>query len=215
MHYMANHPDKYTSDEKHNYLLKLINCLMKTCKIKIDIQGKENIPESDGLYVCANHQEKFDSLAIWFSFPKKLGVILKDDVTYKPFIREVCNLVKTKKLKKDLHKIVNLYAEITADLKKGYNYLIFPEGEYSENPKDVEEFHPGSFKSPQRAKCPIVPVALIDSSNIFDKGFKSTRPIQVHYLPAIMPSEYDGMNTSQIAHLVRAKIQERVSQFQI
>lgn len=214
MVYMAFHKNKYTQEEMYNYCLKLIKIAIDTCNFKIEIHGLENIPEKDGIYVCSNHQEKFDPLAIWYTFPRKVGVILNDDATYRPFIREVCRLIKSKKLKKDIHAVVQLYSEITTELKSGINYMIFPEGFYEDNPHVLSEFHPGSFKSAQRAKCPILPVALIDSYNIFDKGYKTSRPIQVHYLPPISPSEYDGMNTSQIAEMVKSRIQERVSQFQ-
>ena len=92
--------------------------------------------------------------------------------------------------------------------------MIFPEGGYEENCPELSEFHPGSFKSAQRAHCPILPVALINSYRIFDKGYKTTLPIQVRYLKPIQPFEYDGMNTTQIAELVKARIQEELSKYQ-
>ena len=39
------------------------------------LENMENIPEKDGLYICSNHQEKFDPLAIWLSFPRQLEII--------------------------------------------------------------------------------------------------------------------------------------------
>ena len=45
------------------------------------------------------------------------------------------------------------------------------------NGKRETEFKGGSFKSAYYAKCPIVPIALIDSYKVFDTG--STKPITV------------------------------------
>ena len=207
MVYMAFHQKKYTEDEMYAYCLKMIKFAVETAGLKVDAYGLENIPQKDGFYICANHQEKFDPLAIWYTFPRKTGVILDDVATHRPFIREVCRLIKSQKLiMHNPHSVVKAYSEITKDLKAGNNYMVFPEGGYETTIRQLDEFHPGSFKSAQRAHCTILPVAIIDSFCIFDKGFKTTRPIQIHYLKPILPEEYDGMSTTDIAELVKVRI---------
>ena len=106
------------------------------------------------------------------------------------------------------------YIEITKDLKKGYNYMVFPEGGYEIEDGKLDEFHAGSFKSPQRAHCTILPVAIIDSYKIFDNGFNTTNPIQVHYLKPISPEEYEGMSTTEISDLVKARVQAHLDLYQ-
>ena len=215
MVYMAFHQKKYTVDEMYAYCLKMITFAVDTAGLRVEAFGLENIPQKDGFYICSNHQEKFDPLAIWYSFPRQVGVILDDVATHRPFIREVCRLIKSQKLiKHNTHSVVKAYSEITRDLKNGMNYMVFPEGGYEEEYGKLGEFHPGSFKSPQRAHCTILPVAIIDSFCIFDKGFRTTRPIQVHYLKPIAPEEYDGMTTAEIAELVKARIQKHLDQYQ-
>ena len=215
MIYMSNHPEKYTREQQYEYCTKLIRLLIDTCKIKIEIHGTENIPSEDGFYLCANHQEKFDPLALWYAFPRQIGVILNDEATHRPFIREVCKLIPSKKLKNsDLHSLVSSFSQITKELKAKNNYLIFPEGWYETDYKQLSTFHSGCFKSPQRAHCPILPVALIDSHNIFDKGYKTTRPIQIYILKPVYPQEFNNMNTHEIAALVQSRIQEAVTLYQ-
>ena len=215
MVYMAFHQKKYTTDEMYNYCLKLIKFAIDTAGLKVEAYGLENIPAEDGFYICANHQEKFDPLAIWYTFPRQLGVILDDAACHRPFIREVCRLIKSQKLiRHDVHAVVRTYSEITEDLKKGMNYMVFPEGYYEQVHGHLEEFHPGSFKSPQRAHCTILPVAIVDSYKIFDKGFKTTCPIQIHYLKPILPQEYENMSTTEIAELVKSKIKEYLDNHQ-
>ena len=215
MVYMAFHQKKYTEDEMYAYCLKMIKFAVETAGLKVDAYGLENIPQKDGFYICANHQEKFDPLAIWYTFPRKTGVILDDVATHRPFIREVCRLIKSQKLiKHNPHSVVKAYSEITKDLKAGNNYMVFPEGGYETTIRQLDEFHPGSFKSAQRAHCTILPVAIIDSFCIFDKGFKTTRPIQIHYLKPILPEEYDGMSTTDIAELVKGRIKAHLDLYQ-
>ena len=215
MVYMAFHQHKYTVDQMYAYCLKMITFAVDAAGLKVQAFGLENIPEKDGFYICANHQEKYDPLAIWYCFPRKLGVILDDVVTHRPFIREVCRLIKSKKLiKGNPHSVVKAYSEITKELKNGQNYMVFPEGGYEEEPGKLGVFHPGSFKSPQRAHCTILPVAIVDSYKIFDRGFYTTNPIQVHYLKPIAPEEYDGMSTTEIAGLVKSRSQAHLEIYQ-
>lgn len=209
MIHVANHPEKYSSDEQYETGLKLIKLLIDTCNVKVEPHGLENIPSKDGFFLCANHQEKFDPLAIWYSFPRKIGVILDDKATHRPFIREICMLIKSQKLmRKDVRSTIDSIRSITTDLKSGINYMIFPEGGYETEERQLGEFKAGSFKSPIRARCPILPVCIIDSYCIFDNGFKTTKPIQIHYLKPIMPEEFEGMSTHELAELVKSRIKE-------
>lgn len=212
---MAFHQYKYTEDEMYAYCLKMIKFAVDTAGLRVEAYGLENIPENDGFYICANHQEKFDPLAIWYTFPRKTGVILDDVATHRPFIREVCRLIKSQKLiKHNPHSVVKAYSEITKELKAGNNYMVFPEGGYETTACQLDEFHAGSFKSAQRAHCTILPVAVIDSYCIFDNGFKTSRPIQIHYLKPILPDEYDGMSTTEIAELVKGRIKSHLDIYQ-
>lgn len=215
MVYMANHQSKFTKEERYEYGLKLIKLLIDTCKIKIVPYGLENIPSDDGFYLCSNHQEKFDPLAIWYSFPRQTGVILNDKACHRPFIREVTYLIKSRRLiQSDMHSILNNFKEITEDLIQKENYMIFPEGDYETEENKLSEFHSGCFKSPLKAKCPIVPVVLVDSYRIFDKGYKTTKPIQVHYLKPIMPEEIADLSTTEISKLVKSRIQNKIDELQ-
>ena len=71
-----------------------------------------------------------------------------------------------------------------------------------------------SFKSAVNAKCPIVPVALIDSFKPFDLPSIKRVKVQVHYLDPIYPEEYAGMKTKEIASLVHDRIQREINLWQ-
>ena len=213
MVYMSKHLDKYTYDQTYKLGLKVVKSVINASHVKINPYGLENIPEGNGFYLCANHQEKFDPLAIWYTFPKKLGVILNDAACHRPAIRELCKLIKTQRLiHDDMHSILSSFSNVTKDLKSGDNYLVFPEGDYETEYNKLSFFHSGCFKSPYRAKAPIIPIALKNSFRIYDKGLRTTKPIEVHYLKPIYPDEYKNITTKELAELVRTRIQEKLSE---
>ena len=83
-----------------------------------------------------------------------------------------------------------------------------PEGTRSRNGNEVQEFKGGSFKAATRAKCPIVPVALIDSFKPFDTNTISQVTVQVHFLEPILYEEYQNMKTTEIAEIVKKRIEK-------
>ena len=76
---------------------------------------------------------------------------------------------------------------------------------------EMLEFKGGSFKAAMKAKCPIVPVALIDSYRVFNSFWLGPVTTQVHYLKPILFEEYGSLKTQEIAALVRDRINEKIN----
>ena len=100
---------------------------------------------------------------------------------------------------------------VANDVKNGKNFLIFPEGTRSKNGNIIGEFKGGSFKAATRAKCPIVPVALIDSFKPFDTNTIRPVTVQVHFLEPLYYEDYKDMKTTDIAELVSTRIQAAIN----
>jgi 1-acyl-sn-glycerol-3-phosphate acyltransferase len=109
--------------------------------------------------------------------------------------------------REDVRQSLTVIQAVIQEVKKGRNYLIFPEGTRSKNGNTMGEFHGGSFRCAIKAKCPIVPVAFVDSFRVLDQ--KGSKPLTVHisYLEPIAYEEYQGMNTTDLAAMVKARIQ--------
>ena len=99
---------------------------------------------------------------------------------------------------------------VTKEVEAGRNYLIFPEGTRSRNGNEMLEFHGGSFRCATKSKCPIVPIALVDSFKVLDE--KGSKPVsmQLHYLKPIPYEEYQGMKPAEVAELVKERIAEKI-----
>ena len=61
----------------------------------------------------------------------------------------------------------------------------------------------GSFKSAYKAKCPVVPTALINSFVPFDSHTIKPVTVKVIYLDPIPYEEYKGMKTLELAAEVK------------
>lgn len=97
------------------------------------------------------------------------------------------------------------------DVKKGL-IILFCGGNPVKNGNKVGEFKGGSFKAAIRAKCPIVPVAIVDSFKPLDEN--STKPVtvQVHYMKPLYYEDYKDMKSMEIAHLVQKMIQDKINE---
>ena len=113
----------------------------------------------------------------------------------------------------DIKDSIRMIRQVTEEVKQGRNYVIFAEGTRSKEQNNILPFKSGTFKSAVNAKCPIVPVALIDSYKPFDCNSIKKEKVEVHYLPPIYPEEYKGMKTSEIAEIVHDRIQEEINAY--
>ena len=113
--------------------------------------------------------------------------------------------------REDVRQAMQVIINVTKEVKKGRNYLIFAEGTRSKNGNRVGTFKGGSFKSATKAQCPIVPVALIDSFKPFDTNTIKRVTVQVHFLEPIYYEDYKDIKTTEIAAVVQERIQNVIN----
>lgn len=211
--YYASHVDKYSEEERYALLKFIDRRAIKGGNVTIDVHGAENIPKENGFMFFPNHQGLFDVLAIMYGCPVPFSVVSKKEVENVPFLKQVFACMKAYSLdREDIRQGLKVIMSVAEEVKKGRNYLIFPEGTRSKNGNKIGEFKGGSFKAATKAKCPIVPVALIDSFKPFDSNTISEATVQVHFLEPIPYEKYQGMKTTEIAAIVQEKIQKTIDQ---
>ena len=159
-----------------------------------------------------NHQGMYDVLAIVASCPKPFSVVAKKEVGNVPFLKQVFACMRAFLIDRDdLRQSMQVIMDVTKEVQGGRNYLIFAEGTRSKEGNKVNEFKGGSFKAATKAKCPIIPVALIDAYKPFDTNSTAPVTVQVHFLPAIEYDEYKNMKTPEIAEMVKNQIQDTIN----
>ena len=114
--------------------------------------------------------------------------------------------------REDIRQSMQVIIDVSKEVQNGKNYLIFAEGTRSKNGNQIGSFKGGSFKAATKAKCPIVPVALIDSFKPFDTKTISQVTVQVHFLEPLYYEEYKNMKTTEIAEIVHDRIQKIIDE---
>lgn len=210
--YYAAKAENYT-DEQHNKLFKYIVAKAnKGGNVTIKAFGQENIPTENGFMFFPNHQGLYDVLAIIDSCPNPFSVVYKIELKDIPFLKQIAKCMKAFFIDRDdVRQSMKVIINVTEEVKKGRNYLIFAEGTRSKNGNKTGEFKGGSFKAATKAKCPIIPVALIDSFKPFDSNSIKPVEVQVHYLKPLYYEEYKDMKTVEIAEEVKRRIDEVIN----
>ena len=210
--YHASHVQKYT-EEQHYKMLRFITKRANIGgNVTIETYGEENIPKQSGFMFFPNHQGMYDVLAIVASCPKPFSVVAKKEVGNVPFLKQVFACMRAFLIDRDdLRQSMQVIMDVTKEVQGGRNYLIYAEGTRSKEGNKVNEFKGGSFKAATKAKCPIIPVALIDAYKPFDTNSTAPVTVQVHFLPAIEYDEYKNMKTPEIAEMVKNQIQDTIN----
>lgn len=211
--YHASHVDKYT-EEEHFKLLKFIDHRAnKGGNVTIDAYGLDNIPKEGGCILYPNHQGMYDTLAIMAVCPRPFSVVAKKELANIQFLKQVFACVKAYAIdREDVRQGLKVIMNVANDVKNGKMFIIFPEGTRSKNGNQVGEFKGGSFKAATKAKCPIVPVALIDSFKPFDTNSIKPVTVQVHFMKPLFYEDYKDMKTTEIAEVVQERIQKTINE---
>ena len=209
-HY-AKHTNKYEEMTKWQHIQYILKLAVTSGNIDFECHGLENIPKENGFLLYGNHQGLFDIVAIGATCPNPLAAVLKKELKGVPFVEQIRLCTNSFLMdREDLRQSMTVINNVIKEVKAGRNYLIFPEGTRSRKGNEMLAFHNGSFKCALKAKCPVIPVAFVNSFKVLDeKGCKPVN-VQIHYLKPISPEEYEGMGTSELAAMVRSRIEEVV-----
>lgn len=209
----AKHTDDYPEEEKYRHIQFILKRAVRGGNIDLKVTGQANIPAEGGFMLYANHQGMFDVLAIAATCDRPLGVVMKKELYNIPFLHQVCLCTKSFAMdREDVRQSLTVIRNVTQEVQGGRSYLIFPEGTRSRRGNTMLDFHSGSFRCALKSKCPIVPVVFVDSFKVLDEKGSKPVAVQIHYLDPIPYEQYQGMNTTELAALVKSRIQEKLDQ---
>lgn len=209
----AKHTDEYPEQEKWDHIQKILRYAVKSGNLDLVVTGLEHFPERDGFMLYGNHQGMFDVVAIAATCHRPMGCVLKKELADVPFIKQIIRCTKSYPMdREDVRQSLTVINSVIAQVKQGRNYLIFPEGTRSKQGNTMGEFHGGSFRCAVKAKCPIVPIAFVDSFKVLDQKGSKRLTVQIHYLPAIAYEEFAHMSATEVAALVKERIQKKIDE---
>lgn len=200
-------------DAKNKTSLAIVNwgfsqCL-KISGVKVTVLGEENVPKDRAVVYVANHRSYFDILLTYVRVPGPTGFIAKKEIEKVPLLRNWmrnlhCLFLDRNNIKEGLKTIL----EGIDKLKSGISIFIFPEGTRCKEKDGFLPFHKGSFKLAEKSGCPIIPVALNNTSAIFEDQFpriKKTHVI-IEYGEPIYVSSLDQETKKNLSDYVFDRI---------
>ena len=162
---------------------------------KITVIGKENMPDEAALYV-GNHRSFFDILIMYVQCKDLTGFVAKDSMGKIPSLRVWMRYVYCLFLdRKDIKQGMKTILQAIDYVKKGVSIAIFPEGTRNTGEElSMLPFKEGSFKIALKTGCPIVPVAINNSAEIFENHLPKLKKthVVIEYGKPIYPSELDN-----------------------
>ncbi|MBQ7954731.1 MAG: 1-acyl-sn-glycerol-3-phosphate acyltransferase [Lachnospiraceae bacterium] len=201
--------------EAYAYIKKVTMAANRAGRVKIESHGLENLPKENGFIFYPNHQGLFDVLVFLESCPAPFAFVIKKEARNIILLKQVGDALGSLAIdREDIKQSMKVILEMADRVKEGKNFLIFAEGTRSKMGNQLLDFKGGSFKAAMKAKCPIVPCALIDSFKPFDEKSVKKVTVKLIYLPPMYYEEYKDMKTGEIAAEVKRRIEEAIAEYE-
>lgn len=150
--------------------------------VKITVKGKEKLPKDQAVLYVGNHRSYFDILVGYTTVPGLVGFVAKKEMERIPLLSTWmkyvnCLFLDRKNLKEGLKTILQGIEQV----KNGISVWIFPEGTRNKQ-EDILELLPfkeGSLKIAEKSGCPVVPVAMTGTAEVFEMHLPFIRPSRV------------------------------------
>lgn len=185
--------------------------LLFVCGVKATYIGEEHIPKDTSVLYIMNHRSFFDVLLTLPRFPEPTGFIGKKELNKVPilawWVKRLHGLLLDRS---DIRAGLQVILAAIENVKSGFSMAIFPEGTRNKggDERELLPFHEGSFKVAQRAHCPIIPVCISHSSEIFEDHFPRVRAtkVTVEYLEPIYVKDLSKEDKKFIGKYVQEKM---------
>lgn len=169
-------------EESLRIVRKMFVKILKMAGVKVTVKGYEKIPKDRPVLYVGNHRSYFDILVGYTTVPGRVGFIAKKEMEKIPLlsgwmINVNCLFLDRKNIKEGLKTILAGVEKI----KRGVSVWIFPEGTRNRNsdPKELLPFKEGSLKIAEKSGCPVVPVAITGTADIFETHIPRITPGKV------------------------------------
>jgi 1-acyl-sn-glycerol-3-phosphate acyltransferase len=150
--------------------------IIRASGIKIDIEGRDNIPMGRPVVFACNHASQFDILIMYEVLPVQFRFVVKKELFKIPFLGFAMRHAGYVPIDRSGGKAaLRSLHEAAERVKKGASIIVFPEGTRSLDGR-LRPFKMGGILIAIKAGCPIVPVAISGSHNVLPKGSLRVRP---------------------------------------
>lgn len=138
--------------------------------IHVNVYGEENIPEDHAVLFVGNHRSFFDIIVGYLYLKQPCGYVAKKELAKVPILAAwmkniSCLFLDRENIKEGLKTILAGIEQV----KNGTSMWIFPEGTRNkEGDLPLLPFKEGSMKIAEKSGCPVVPVAMTHTAEVFE-----------------------------------------------
>lgn len=145
--------------------------ILTFCRVRIVVQGLENIDINSTYIFASNHASLFDIPAVIAGFPGRVRMVYKRELEKIPLFGWGLKLSKVyigidRNRSHDASKSLD---EAIQKIRSGASVLLFAEGTRTSDGK-LQQFKRGAFNMATRAGVPVVPLTINGSYRILQKG---------------------------------------------
>lgn len=173
----------------------------------LTVIGREHVPKDSSVLFVSNHKSYFDIIATLAQDTGRFGYIAKLELGRIPSLKQWmlgfdCIFLNRDDIKAGLQAIL----QAIDNIKNGVSMFIYPEGTRYHD-EFIHEFKAGSFKIASKAKCPIIPIVIKGSDELFEKHVPFCKPSKVileygkPIYPEDIPEEYKK-KSSEFVHKI-------------
>jgi len=206
--------DKREYDKNSRYYRFLLNSStglwLKILRIKLHINGAENVPENGRFFLVSNHRSKFDPIVTWYALrDKDLAFITKPENFNVPFfgriIRKCAFMGIDREDARNAIKTVNKAARLLSEDE--VSVAAYPEGTRSFD-CTLLPFHNGIFLIAKKARVPTVVLVVRGTEDIHKRVIKHRTDVYLDFVSVVRPDEYERVNTNELGAKIRKIYEE-------
>lgn len=179
--------------------------------VRLTVIGQEKVPTETAVLYVPNHRSYFDIILTYARCPDLTGYVAKDSMIHIPLLshwmkRLYCLFLNRDDVKAGLKTIL-----VGIDqMKRGISMCIFPEGTRNKNSGEMLPFKEGSLKMAEKSGCPIIPVAITNSADIFEDHlpFIKSAHVIIQYGEPIYIQELEKEQKKFLGAYTQRRIQE-------
>ncbi len=182
--------------------------------VKLTVKGEENILHGRAALYTYNHRGFFDILVGYATAPLCSSYVSKKEIETVPMISWWMKCMNCLFLDRtDIKQGMKTILEGVGLMKNGTSIYIAPEGTRNKG-EGVLKFHDASFKLADKSKCPVVPVAISNTAEVFEKHLPwiHSQHVIIEYCTPIYMEDLDKTEKKHIGEKVRQIILEKLQQ---
>lgn len=185
---------------------------LKLAGVRYRVVGRQNVDPEQNYVFMPNHQSNLDPSVVMLGIGRDLRFMAKASLFRIPVLGQAMlggGFVPVERDKRE--KAVAAVEAAAGELRRGHDFLIFPEGTRSRDGRMLP-LKKGPFILAIKAQVPIVPVAVRGTCDLWPKGSMRIRSggVTLEILDPIPTEGLEADSRHALRDMVQGRLQERV-----